>query len=230
MATVSQSLGVNRSTATSSWWSRAAAIAGPLLLGIAAVIVFWVAPNISESDAPAKIEDFYADSGNRNILLIAEPLALVGMFAFLWLVARIRAGIAHVDKNESRSGAAIGGGTAFAVLAAASLTVHTTVAGTSAFSSSFEVDPHTAMLFSHLGYVLLAGAMIGAAVMAFSTAGALRAMGRRGLVRTTYVVGGLSLIANLFVYVPLILYLVWTPIVGLVLSKASQGQAESRQR
>lgn len=166
------------------------------------------------------------DNGDSNILLIAEPLALVGMFAFLWLTGRLRAGIARVDKNEARASSAFGGGLAFALLAAASLTAHTTVAGTTAFSSSFEIDPNTAMLFSHFGYVSLAGAMIGAAVMAFATVGALRAIGRPALVKATYVVGGLSLIANLFVYAPMIVYLIWTVAVGVVLAKSDQGQTE----
>ncbi|MGH2747105.1 MAG: hypothetical protein ACRDKB_04165 [Actinomycetota bacterium] len=192
-----------RGIATASSWSRAAVVAGPLFLAIAALLVFSVAPTISGSGAPARIEEFYSDNGDSNILLIAEPLALVGMFAFLWLVGRIRTGIAHMDKNESRAVVAFGGGIAFAVLAGASLIAHTTVAGATAFSSSFQVDVDTAMLFSHFGYVAMAGAMIGAAVMAFATVGALRAMGRPALVRATYIVGVLSLIANLFVYAPL---------------------------
>jgi hypothetical protein len=97
------------------------------------------------------------------------------MFAFFWLVARIRRAIAHIDQKESRAAVAFGGGIAFTILAGASLTAHTTVAGTTAFSSSFEIEPHTAMLFSHFGYVSMAGAMIGAAAMAFATVGALRA-------------------------------------------------------
>ena len=227
MVSVSASISRNRSMATTSLWSRAAVIAGPLLLGIAALLVFSVAPTISGSDAPAKIKDFYSDNGDSNILLIAEPLALVGFFAFLWLVGRMRTAIAHVGQDEARARVAFGGGIAFAVLAGASLTAHTTVAGTTAFSSSFEVDPNTAMLFSHFGYVSMAGAMMGAAVMAFATVGTLRAMGRPALARATYVIGGLSLIANVFVYVPLVAYLIWAVIVGLVLSRTGQDQPGS---
>lgn len=228
MVSVNESLSRDVSAATTSWWSRGAVVAGPLLFAIAALLVFSVAPTISGSGAPARIEDFYSDNGDSTILLIAEPLALVGMFAFLWLLGRIRTGIAHVDKNDSRAGLVFGGGIAFAVLAGASLIAHTTVAGATAFSSSFEVDPHTAMLFSHFGYVAMAGAMIGAAVMAFSTAGTLRAMGRQALVRATYVVGVLSLIANLFVYAPLIVYLIWVVIVGFVVLRTDQPQSRKQ--
>ena len=230
MATLSESMSWNRSTATTSWGSRAAVIAGPLFLGIAALLVFSVAPTISGSDAPAKISDFYSENGEKNFLLIAEPLALVGMFAFVWLVGRIRAAITLVDGNESRAWTVFGGGIAFAVLAGTSLTAHTTVAGTSAFSSSFEVDPNTAMLFSHFGYVSLAAAMIGAAVMAFAIAGALRSVGRTALMRATYVVGALSLIANVFVYAPLVIYLVWAAIVGLALLRSGHDQLETSRQ
>ena len=230
MVTISESMSRNRSTATTSWWSRAAVIAGPLFLGIAALLVFSVAPTSSGSDAPAKISDFYSDNGEKNFLLMAEPLALVGMFAFVWLVGRIRAAITLVDGNESRAWTAFGGGIAFAVLAGTSLTAQTTVAGTSAFSSSFEVDPNTAMLFSHFGYVSLAAAMIGAAVMAFAIAGALRSVGRTALMRATYVVGALSLIANVFVYAPLVIYLVWAAIVGVAVLRSGHDQLETSRQ
>jgi hypothetical protein len=227
---LNESLSRSVRTATTSWWSRAAVVAGPLLLAIAALLVFSVAPTISGSDAPAKIADFYSDDGDSNLLLIAEPLALLGMFAFLWLVGRMRTAIAYVDQNESRAVVVLGGGIAFAVLAGVSLTASTTVAGASSFSSSFEVDPHTAMLFSHFGYVAMAGAMIGAAAMAFATLGALRAMGHVGLVRATYVVGGLGVIANVFVYPPLVAYLTWAVVVGLVVLKMGPDQAEWRKQ
>jgi hypothetical protein len=230
MVALNETIGRNRGMTSTSWWSRTVVVAGPLFLGIAALLVFSVAPAISGSDAPAEIAEFYSDDGDSNLLLIAEPLALLGIFAFLWLVGCIRTAIAYVDQNESRAVVVLVGGIAFAVLAGVSLTASTTVAGATSFSSSFEIDPHTAMLFSHFGYVVMAGAMIGAAAMVFATLRALRAMGRVGLVRATYVVGVLSLIANLFVYVPLVVYLVWAVIVGFVVLRTDQDQPESRKQ
>jgi hypothetical protein len=49
-------------------------------------------------------------------------------------------------------------------------------------------------------------------------------------VRATYVVSVLSLVANLFVYAPLIAYLIWAVIVGLVaLNTGPDGPEWSKQ-
>lgn len=220
MMAVSGSSGRSTGNEDGSWKRDVAIVAGPLLLGVAALLVFLVGPRISGSDAPAEIDTFYSDGGS-NLMLVAEPLALVGMFAFLWLVGRVSVSVATRDENGSRAAVAFAGGIAFAILAGASLVVHTTVAGTAAFSNSFEAEPNTAMLFSHLGYVLMAAAMIGAATMAFATVGALQTTGNRGLVKATYVVGVLGLIANLFVYLPLVLFLIWAGVVAHKLAEPS---------
>ena len=217
---VSGSSGRSAVNEAGSWKRGVAIVAGPLLLGVAASLVFLVGPSISGSDAPAEIDTFYSDGGS-NLMLAAEPLALVGMFAFLWLVGRVRVSVATRDENGSHAAVAFAGGIAFAILAGASLVVHTTVAGTAAFSNSFEAESNTAMLFSHLGYVLMAAAMIGAATMAFATVGALQTTGHRGLVKATYVVGVLGLIANLFVYPPLVLFLIWAGVVAHKLAEPS---------
>jgi hypothetical protein len=58
MVSMKESMSHSSSTAMTSWWSRAAVVSGPLFVGIAALLVFWFAPTISGSDAPAKIEEF----------------------------------------------------------------------------------------------------------------------------------------------------------------------------
>lgn len=220
MIAVSESFGRSEVTEARTWKRKVAIVSGPLLLGVAALMVFLTAPSISESDAPAKVAQFYAD-GDSNVTLAAEPVALIGLFAFLWLVGRIRAAVASTSESSSRAAVVFGGGVTFAILAGASLIVSTTVAGTAAFSSSFEVEPHTAMLFSHLGYVLMAGAMIGAAAMAFATVDSLRTNGNGGLAKATVVIGVLGLVANFFVYLPLIAFLVWAGVAASKLTRTS---------
>ena len=197
----------------SSRGSLIAAVIGPLALLAAALLVFTSAPDLSSSDARTQIAEFYSDDGGSATLAIAEPLALIGLFAFLWLTGRVHQGLKAISSTNNRPAMALAGGVGFSVMTGISLVAQTTVAGTAAFSSSFEADPNTAMLFSHFGYVTLAAAMIGGSVMAFSTAGALRAAKKR-IATFSYVVGVLGLVGMFFVYLPLVVFLVWAVIVG----------------
>lgn len=200
----------------SSRWALIAALVGPVALLAAALLVFTLVPSSSGAEAATKTAEFYSDDGDGSTLVIAEPLALIGMFAFLGLTGHVRHGLRAIDATNQWPAMAFAGGVAFSVLAAISLVAQTTVAGAGSFSPSFEADPHTAMLLSHFGYLTLAAALIGGSVMAFSVAGALRPTNRRSAT-VAYVVGALGLIGMLFVYLPLTVFLLWVAVMGVKL-------------
>jgi hypothetical protein len=148
----------------------------------------------------------------------AEPLSLLGGFLFLWFLGQLTGRLREVEGGSSRYPLPVlGGGVAFVVLAFASVTAHTTVAGSLAFFETFEPDPHTAMLFSHLGYVLLAGSMAGAAVLLASGGALIRRTSTlpRWLGTMAYVLLPISLVSIFFVYLPLVLFLIWTLLVSV---------------
>jgi hypothetical protein len=200
-------------------------IAGALFLGAAVYLVLSLSPAGTGPDAAQTISDFYAEGGNRSGLVVAEPLSIVGGFLLLWFLSQLTGNV-HVDQGGSRrhSNPALAGGVTFIVLAFASVTAHTTVAGSAAFFSAFEADPHTAMLFSHLGYVLLAGSMVGAAVLLAATGRRLRgaAGGPRWLGTTAYVLFPISLLSFFFVYLPLMLFLIWILLVSVSTLRKNQ--------
>lgn len=203
-------------------------IAGALLLGAAAYLVLSSSPAGTGSDAVRNISDFYSEGGNRSGLLVAEPLSIVGGFFLLWFLGHLAGRLRTAEVGAARyADSALAGGATFIVLAFASLTASTTVAGLMAFSSAFEADPHTAMLFSHLAYVLLAGAMVGAAVLLAAAGSQIRRtqMIPRWLGTAAYVLAPISILAFPFIYLAVALFLIWILLVSGSMLRESQTPA-----
>lgn len=179
---------------------------GPVLLSTAALLVFLVPPTINSPDAAENLAEFYA-GGPRNLLLAGEPLALLGTFAFLLLTTRLHALVVVVDRRAGT--AVLLGGGVFCALTCASLLVSTNVAGTASFSGSFTPDPATAIVLSHLGYVLMAGAMTAAAVVALAVGRSLWRTRQRRAGAAGMAVGVLALLSLPVVYPALVVFLAW---------------------
>ena len=193
-------------------------IAGALLLGAAAYLISSLSPSGSGRGAVRRISDFYAEGGDSNTLVAAEPLSLIGGFLFLWFLSQLVARLRKSEGAPSRSSIPVPvGGVTFIVLAFTAITAQTTVAGSLVFFDAFKPDPHTAMLFSHLGYVLLTGAMLGAAVLLAGAGALIRRTSTlpRWLGTTAFVLLPISLISIFFVWLPLVLFLIWTVLVGV---------------
>jgi len=218
---VTTTLDTGREASTASQGRRLAAwsgIAGAVVVGAAAYLVLSLSPEGSGADATQRISDFYLGDGNSGGLLVAEPLSIVGGFLLLWFFGNLTGTLrgSKVDSGRYTS-AALAGGVTFVVLAFASITAQTTVAGSTSFYPAFEVDPHAALMFSHLGYILLAGAMAAAAVLLAATGVQLRrgAVGPRWLGTVAYVLVPISLLSMFFVYLPLLLFLIWVLLVSM---------------
>jgi hypothetical protein len=203
-------------------WAVPPARAAAVLLAVVGLGIFLLSPEISGADASRTIRDFYADSGDPGRLAMFEPLGFLAVFSFVWFVARLHRSVADSPGGERYASAIATGGAVFAGLSAASFVVYTTVAGTTVFTDAFNVDANTAMLFSHLGYVLLAGAMVGASVMVLASTRAVQALTpeRKMFIRTGYVVGVLSLLSLMFVFLPLIAFAIWVGTAGASLTRS----------
>jgi hypothetical protein len=213
--------GERMTTASRDWLMIGFGLAAAVLLGIGPALLFLTGVELSDPDAPRLVEAFYADRSQWQPMLIAEPAALLGLVVFLAFVGRLRAALGETVTTASLSAGAI----VFAALGFASIAAQTTTAGTAMFAPSFEPDPHSAMALSHLGYVLLAGAMMGAATMAFAVARAVRRDPRlpRWLGPLSLGLGVLCLGSIFFVYAPLLLFLVWVPVLGVIASRRAGG-------
>lgn len=108
----------------------------------------------------------------------------------------------------------------FAGLYFVSIVAQTTIAGTQLIAPAYTVDPNLAMVFVHTAYVLMAGAMLGAAVMALAVARWVR--GDPGVPRrlrpASVVAAALSLASIFLAIIPLLVFLIWIAALGVIVS------------
>lgn len=211
-------------------WVVWSGVGGAILLIVAGGLVFLTAPDISGSDAAKEITAFYTDAGKRATQFPAEFLTLFGAFLFLWFIGGLQGVLQSWEGDDHRyASSAYAGGLVFTVLTVASLTADTTMVGALAFSDSLHFDANTAILLSHLGYVLQTGAMMGAAVMLFATGRAARGTkSRKKLEIASYALGALSLLSMVMVWIPMFLFLIWVVIVSLTVLRVTPDEGEGR--
>ena len=196
-------------------------VAGAVLMATAIGVVVGLSPQGSDPGGAQATTEFYAQGGGHAALVVAEPLAIVAGFLLLWFVAHLTSRLeASQEGPLGYRYSTLAGGVMFVVLAFASVIVQTTMAGAMSFYESFEVDPNTAHAFSHLGYVLLVGAMAGAAVQLAAAGASIRRAPTvlpRWMGTTSYLLAALSMLSFAFVYLPAVLYLMWILVAGLFL-------------
>lgn len=192
-------------------------IVGALFLAGATYLIL-LSPQGSDPDAPRSITEFYAEGGSSGGLLFAEPLSILGAFLILWFLGNL-ASMLHPQAPNSDVHPILAGGTSFVILALASIVTQTTLAGSQSFFPAFQVDPHTSLALSHLGYVLMAGAMVGAAILLARAGSMIRrgATAPRWLGSSAYALVPMSMLSMFFVYLPVALFLLWIMLVGVSL-------------
>lgn len=200
------------------WGTAGLGVVAAVLLGVGPLVVFAQGVSINGPDPAASIAAFYADRGRSMLTLIAEPTAMAGLVAFVWFVGRLRERLPQAA-GSTASLVSMGAGL-FAALYFVSLVAQTTIAGTSSFAPSFTVDPNLAMVLIHTAYVLMAGAMLGGAVMALAVARWVR--GDPGVPRwlrpASLVVAVLSLASIFLAILPLLVFLIWIAALGVIAS------------
>ena len=217
----------DRTTAERRDWGTAGlGVVAAVLLGVGPLVVFAQGVFISGPDAAASVAAFYADRGRSMLTLIAEPTAMAGLVAFVWFVGRLRERLPQAA-GSTASLVSMGAGL-FAALYFVSIVAQTTIAGTHFIAPAFTVEPNLAMVFVHTAYVLMAGAMLGAAVMALAVARWVR--GDPGVPRrlrpASVVVAALSLASIFLAIIPLLVFLIWIAALGVIVSAQPGRPAE----
>ena len=102
---------------TSSWFERWAPIAGVAFV-VLMVVGSMLIGDVPAPDAPAQeIANYLADSGNHTRNIIGAYLWVIGAFAFVWFLVRLRNDIRRAEGGTgSLSGPAFGAGVAFVAL------------------------------------------------------------------------------------------------------------------
>lgn len=195
-----------------AWIGRIAAV----LMVVPPAMSFFGQPTVNGPDGMRRLGEHLADRGNATTGAIAEPLAIAVGALLLWFVGRLVARVRAWDGGEPAGSIAMAAGIGFAALYVVAGIAQTTVAGSIVFASSFEPDPHTAFLFGHLAYVALGAALIAAAVMVWTAAGAAQ---RAGVVsdrfaRASRVVAALCVPGFMFTILPLVLVATWVAVVA----------------
>ncbi|MEO7229623.1 MAG: hypothetical protein ABIZ30_03410 [Candidatus Limnocylindrales bacterium] len=209
----------DRTTAERRDWGTAGlGVVAAVLLAAGPLVVFTQGVFINGPDAATSVAAFYADSGRSMLTLVAEPTAMVGLVLFVWFVGRLRERLPEAGGSTALL-LSVGAGL-FAGLYFVSIVVQTTIAGTLSFAPAFTVDPNLAMVLVHTAYVLMAGAMLGAAVMALAVARWVRGDPSvpRKLRPASLVVAGLSLASIFLAILPLLVVLIWIAALGIIAS------------
>jgi hypothetical protein len=205
--------------------------------GIAAIVfaVLFVVGFLLVSDTPDGDESnlkwlrYFADSDNRRMIVIGAIVLALAAVAFLVFLGVLR---------ERLRGAATGaewvGTTAFAsgLLFVAMLAV--AALGTGSVSASVEFgdapvvrDADVLRTFESLGIgalVLFGAAAAGLLIITTSIAGGRAALLPRWLVIAGYVAGVIVLLGGLF-FIPLVLFVLWMLVVGVVMLRGSGATA-----
>jgi hypothetical protein len=158
---------------------RTRSVARWTALGGAAYVVFFVIGVIllfsgspSGDDPPAKVIQWYSDSGHRDRINIGWVVAGLGIFFFLWFVATLRRAVISVDDEGILTSVVTIGGGVYAAVAFASIAVNSGIRTMSDDTFRHQVYPDLIHAADDVGYVMHAtgAAALGAMIIAFSLA------------------------------------------------------------
>lgn len=160
---------------SSDLWS---ALAG---LGFVALMVIALGPlgntlEPGEVDAVREYSDYYADRSNQETEMLSGGVVMLAAFWFMWFLQRVRMLLRDAPGGEL-SGLAFAGGVIFVALLLADNATRVAVAATLDYSDAYRFDANNAILLDNLAYWLLAGALIGSALMISAASAAGRRSG-----------------------------------------------------
>jgi hypothetical protein len=208
---------------------RAGGIAA-IAFAVLFVVGFLLVADTPEGDASnAEWLRYYADSDNRRMIVIGAFVLALAAVAFLVFL-----GVLRERLRNTGSGLEWVGTTAFAsgLLFVAMLAVATL--GTASVSASVEFgdapvvrDADILRTFESLGVgalVLFGAAAAGLLIITTSVVAGRAALLPRWLVVTGYVAGVIVLLGGLF-FIPLVLFVLWMLVVGIVMLRGSGAAA-----
>ena len=156
-------------------WTALAGAVYVVLFVVGTIVLFSGAP--AGDASPAKVIQWYSDSGHRDRVNIGWILVGLGIFFFLWFVATVRQAVRSVD-GEGILTAVVGiGGAVYAAVAFAAVSLNAGIRTMSDDTYRHQVYPDLIHAADDAGYVMHAtgaaalGAMIIALSLAFKWAG-----------------------------------------------------------
>jgi hypothetical protein len=198
--------------------ARWAALGGAVyvVLFVIGVIVFFSGA-AGGDDPPAKVIQWYSDSGHRDRLHVGWLLASLGVFFFLWFLAALRRAVSAVDTDGFLTTIVTVGGGIYVALAWVSLSLEDAVKTMSDDTYRHQVFPELIHAADDAGWVINASGAAGMAAMIIAASVAFKS--RR--VWPTWagwlgIVAGVLSIASL-IFFPQFLYLLWVLIVSIVM-------------
>jgi hypothetical protein len=151
-------------------WTALAGAAYVVFFVVGTILLFSGAP---DGDAPpAKVIQWYSDSGHRDQINIGWILVGLGIFFFLWFAATVRRAVMAVD-GEGILTAVVGiGGGVYAAVAFAAVALNNGIRTMSDDTFRHQVYPDLIHAANDAGYVMHAtgAAALGAMIIAMSLA------------------------------------------------------------
>jgi hypothetical protein len=160
---------VVRSRSVARWTALAGAVYVVLFV-IGTIVLFSGSP--SGDDSPAKVIQWYSDSGHRDRVNVGWILIGLGLFFFLWFVATLRRAVMSVDGEGILTAVVAIGGAVYAAVAFASVALNAAIRTMSDDTFQHRVFPELIHAADDAGYVMHAsgGAALGAMIIAVSLA------------------------------------------------------------
>jgi hypothetical protein len=196
-------------------WTALAGAVYVVLFVIGTIVLFSGAP--AGDATPAKVIQWYSDSGNRDQVNIGWVLIGLGIFFFLWFAATVRRAVMSVD-GEGILTAVVGiGGSVYAAVALASVALNSGIRTMSDDTYRHQVFPDLIHAANDAGYVMHAtgAAALGAMIIAMSLAFMWAAVWPKWAGWLGVVVGILAIAAIIFF--TQFLFLLWILVVSIVL-------------
>ena len=200
---------------TSTRWAFLGGVAYVVLFVIGSIVLFNNEPDTSS--APAKIIQWYSDSGHRDQVTIGWILIGLAVFFLLWFIGALRQAVSAVDPEGVLTAVVGIGGTVYAALAFASVALNQGIRTMSDDTYQHRVFPELIHAADDVGWVMHAtgaaalGAMIIAASLAF-----MRARVWPSWAGWLGVVVGILALASI-AFFPQFLFLLWILVVSIVL-------------
>ena len=160
---------VVRSRSVARWTALAGAVYVVLFV-IGTIVLFSGSP--SGDDSPAKVIQWYSDSGHRDQVNIGWVLIGLALFFFLWFVATLRRAVMSVDGEGILTAVVTIGGAVYAAVAFASVALNAGIRTMSDDTFQHRVFPELIHAADDAGYVMHASgaAALGAMIIAVSLA------------------------------------------------------------
>lgn len=196
-------------------WAPLGGILYVILFVVGTIVLFSGSPGGDAS--PAKVIQWYSDSGHRDRVNIGWILIGLGVFFLLWFIAALRRAVHRIDGEGILTTVVTIGGTIYAALAFGAAALNAGIRTMSDDTFQHRVFPELIHAADDAGYVMHAtgGAALGAMIIAAS----LALMGAAVWPKWAGWVGvavGILAIGSIFFFTQFV-FLLWILIVSLVM-------------